>query len=287
MWPGETPTIPSVAVHRDESAYTHLDAAVRKQRRLKSDLQGRVEDAHATPGRRKRIRGGANEDSTPGRRIEIGEKRRHARRAAHQSRDVAVGARPICLAKRDVAVGIHERVRLHAAEVGKAERHALLHAVIVAKRHAVADLRTESGIDADDVEASCPWHETKAPGLKVEGVGLVDQIAFVLDHGHIADVHRGRGRDGRTRRKRTLRIALRWFQNTLKIVVRGSGSSSTPGVLEAPLPDCFGLRRWLNGWCRTGIHSLGRRLARDRRRCSRSRRRSRIRRSQGRRETLR
>ena len=87
-----------------------------KQRRLHGDGARRIEAAHVAPRHGVLIRRRIQKDPAgAGRRIEIREERRDARRAGEQARDVALGARLVGLFERDVAVGIDERGRLRLA----------------------------------------------------------------------------------------------------------------------------------------------------------------------------
>ena len=110
----------------------HLDRAARQQRGLRRDGAGRIEAAHRAPRHRVLVGGGVDEDPAAGGRVEIGEERRHARRAGQQPGDVAIGAGAVVLVERDVAVGVDEGGSLAALVEVEGERHVHLHAVVVA-----------------------------------------------------------------------------------------------------------------------------------------------------------
>ena len=84
----------------------------------------RVEAAHAAPGDVYDVGAGLTKMRPAGGRIEVGEERRHARRAGEQPRDVALGARDILFPERDVAVRVDERVGAGRAVEVKPKRAA-------------------------------------------------------------------------------------------------------------------------------------------------------------------
>ena len=184
--------------HRPE---LHLDGAVGQQRELRVRRPRGIEATHAAPGHGVLIGGGVAEDTAgAGARIEVGEERRDARRSGQQPGDVAVGAGAIFLLEGDIAVGVDERGRLRLSEKGKPEGDVQRHAVVVGEREAVAKSRAESAVDAAHIVATAAVPgEAQSQVAQVVGVWRLDEVAFVLHDGYLADVNRvtpGRRRIG-------------------------------------------------------------------------------------------
>ncbi len=133
-------------------------------------------------------------------RVEIGKERGDARRAGQQPRDVAIGARAVLLLERDVAVGVDERRGLRLPVEGEAERRRsawTLSSSVSVRR--CAEARPEGAIDAADViAAGAVAGESQAEVAEIVGVRRLDQIAFILNDGDLADVDRiGAGGEAR------------------------------------------------------------------------------------------
>ena len=125
-----------------------------------------------------------------GRRIEIGKKRRDARRAGEESRHAAIRAGGVAFAERDVAVRVHEAARLRCAEEREPERHREFRRVVVLKRQPSAERRPEPGRDRRHVVAGPVARELQMLLRQVEDVGANDDVADVLDDGDLADIGR-------------------------------------------------------------------------------------------------
>ena len=232
----------------------HLDRPVREERRLHRDQAGRAEHAHAAPGGGERIGAGANEYGAADRGIQVGQKRRDARSAFQQPRDVAVGARAVGFAERDVAVGVHERDPLCRAVEAEAERQTLLHAVIVAQRDTVADRQAEGGIDPDHVvPAAGPEHEVKTAQLDVEGIRQHDEIAFILNHCHVTDIRRHPRSDHAERREPTPLGCGTMVPEDVEDRAAWIGISQSARCLRGLRRGRAGLRRGQKARCRTGV----------------------------------
>ena len=133
--------------------------------------------------------------------IEVGEERRDARRAGQQPRDVALGARAVLLLERDVAVGVDERGRLRLRR-RRRSRTATFSGTLSSSVSVepCAEGGAERAVDAAHVVAAgAVAGEAQAEVAQVVGVGRLDEIAFVLDDGDLADVD-GVAPGGRARR---------------------------------------------------------------------------------------
>ena len=139
--PGDTAT--SASRQRHLGAELHVDRAGREQRGLDGRRLRRVEAADAAPGDGERIGRGVDEDPAAGRRIEIGEERRHARRPAEEAREAAGRRHRVGLLERQVAVRVDEHRGERAPVVGERERDGLALRVVVGQRDAAAERGAE------------------------------------------------------------------------------------------------------------------------------------------------
>src|SRR5262249_62130099 len=108
--------------------------------------------------------------------------------------------RTIFDAKRDVAVGVDEELRVPRGVERKTERERQPDAVVVAERELVADARLKRAIGSTRVVAAgAVPGERDADRSEVERVRRLNQIALIADDGDLTDVLRRRRRAGRRR----------------------------------------------------------------------------------------
>ena len=181
----------------DRRAVLHLDRSVGQQRRLGGGRARRVEAADVAPGDGVLVGRRVDEHAAAGARVEVGEERRDARRAGQQAADAAVRAGAVAFAKRDVAVGVDEGGPLVRRVERKGKGHVRAHAVVVCEGDPAADGGPERGVDLRGRRSRPAALRVKRMPMPFRSkvLGGNDEIAFVVEHGDVADVAR-RGRDG-------------------------------------------------------------------------------------------